>query len=282
MSTTTASPIAEAIADGTMPGRVWMYATYRCNLACTYCLTESSPSVPSRAMSPERMVQIAHEARDLGFTDIGITGGEPFLIPSMPEVLCEVASILPTIVLTNATVFSEARLDRMKPLADLPFAVQISLDSPDPDVNDEMRAPDNFAKVLAAVPKLVERGIRVRIATSNEPDRLTEADLERLRALVRSLGVADEDHLVRPIIHRGRAAEEGMGAAIAHWSIPAELTIADDGAYWSAFGPTVRNGRMDTDLLVTRVTQPLERAATALLGLINGRPPGTDALLAIR
>jgi MoaA/NifB/PqqE/SkfB family radical SAM enzyme len=278
----TTGPIADAIADGTLPGRVWIYSTYRCNLACTYCLTESSPSALSRALSGERMIEIAREARDLGFTDIGITGGEPFLLPDLPEVLVEVASILPTIVLTNATVFSEARLERMRPLAGLPFAVQISLDSPDPDVNDEMRAPDNFAKVLAAVPRLVERGIRVRIATSNEPGRLGDDDLARLRELVRSLGVADDDHLVRPIIHRGRAAEEGMGATIEHWNIPAELTISADGAFWSAFGPTVKNGRLDTDLLVTRVTQPLERAATALLGLINGRPPGTDALLAIR
>lgn len=36
-------PIADAVRDGTLPGRVWLYSNYHCNLACSYCLTESSP-----------------------------------------------------------------------------------------------------------------------------------------------------------------------------------------------------------------------------------------------
>ena len=31
--------IAEAVAEGRLPGRVWLYANYHCNLVCTYCLT---------------------------------------------------------------------------------------------------------------------------------------------------------------------------------------------------------------------------------------------------
>lgn len=37
-------PIGIAVAEGTLPGRVWMYANYHCNIECTYCLTESGPS----------------------------------------------------------------------------------------------------------------------------------------------------------------------------------------------------------------------------------------------
>jgi sulfatase maturation enzyme AslB (radical SAM superfamily) len=33
------SSVRDAIAAGELPGRVWFYANYHCNLACTYCFT---------------------------------------------------------------------------------------------------------------------------------------------------------------------------------------------------------------------------------------------------
>ncbi len=38
--------IADAVRDGRLPGRVWLYSNFRCNLVCTYCLTDSSPKSP--------------------------------------------------------------------------------------------------------------------------------------------------------------------------------------------------------------------------------------------
>lgn len=34
-----------ALSDGTLGSRLWLYSNYHCNLACTYCLTESGPKV---------------------------------------------------------------------------------------------------------------------------------------------------------------------------------------------------------------------------------------------
>jgi hypothetical protein len=39
---------------------------------------------------------------------------------------------------------------------------------------------------------------------------------------------------------------------------------------------------LDTDLLVTRTTEPLATPATALARIVEGRPPGDDAGLGIR
>jgi hypothetical protein len=58
--------------------------------------------------------------------------------------------------------------------------------------------------------------------------------------------------------------------------------VTADGAFWSPFGPTVTDGRLDTDLLLTRTTAPLSVPATVLLRLVEGRPAGTDAALGIR
>ncbi len=64
--------------------------------------------------------------------------------------------------------------------------------------------------------------------------------------------------------------------------IPSELTITADGAFWGSFGPTVRNGRLDTDLLLTRTILPLSIPAYALLAEVVGMPEGADATLGIR
>lgn len=275
--------IADAVARGVLPGRVWLYSNYHCNLACTYCLTESAPGVARRELSAERMLQVAGEARDLGFTDLGVSGGEPFMLPWMPEALIGLAQILPLVVLSNATMFTTARLDRLAPLAELPAAVQVSLDRPDPDANDELRGPDNFAKVVAAIPRLLQRGIGVRVATTLDPNEpVDDGERARLCELHRSLGVADDDHVVRPIVRRGRARIHHLGVEALVGDLPAELTVTADGAFWSPFGPTVRNGALDTDLLVTRTTSPLSTPASALLRLVEGRPAGSDAQLGIR
>ena len=73
-----------------------------------------------------------------------------------------------------------------------------------------------------------------------------------------------------------------MGQTLVVDQLPAELTVTADGAFWSPFGPTVRGGRLDTDLLITRTTTPLITPAAALLRLVQGRPPGEDTKLAIR
>lgn len=274
------SAVTEAIAAGRLPGRVWMYANYHCNLACTYCLTESAPKVPHRVLGRERMVEIAREAAELGFTELGVTGGEPFLLPWLPETLAEMSGSLPVLVLTNGTLFPPRRIERLAPIAGRAVAMQISLDRPDPDANDEMRGPENFRKVIEAVPRLVARGVRVRIATTVES--IEDAELDRLCALHRELGVADDDHIIRPIVRRGRARLEDLGVTARHQDLPAELTITTDGAFWSPFGPTVAGGVLDTDLLITRTTRPLATPANALLGLVQDRNDGDDVALNIR
>ncbi len=272
--------VGAAVAAGVLPGRVWLYSNYHCNLACSYCLTGSAPGVAKRELNPTRMVQIAQQAADLGFEAIGVTGGEPFLAPDMPATLARIADILPTVALSNGTLFTGARLAALDALSGRNIAIQISLDSADPDVNDAARGPENFAKVVDAVPRLLERGIRVRLATT--VSQADPADAARLCALHRDLGVADDDHIVRPVVRRGRASEHDTGIDATRDDLPAELTVTADGAYWSPFGPTVRDGRVDTDLLVSRTTDPLGVPAQLLLGLVDGRQPGTDTTLNIR
>jgi organic radical activating enzyme len=283
MSTATAvtNPIADAIAEGVIGGRLWLYANYHCNLECTYCLTESGPNVNRRQLDADWMVARAVEAKELGFTSVGVTGGEPFMVASMPETIARLSDILPTIVLSNGSLFHGPRLERIvAALAGKDVHIQISLDAPDAIANDTKRGEENFEDVCSAIPRLVQRGLKVRIATTTED--LADADKDRLCALHRTWGVPDEDHVVRPIVSRGRAALDGIGIEAGVSDLPSELCLTVEGAFWSAFGPTVRNGIMDTDLLISRTTAPLHIPANIMLRLAQGRPQGADATLGIR
>lgn len=274
--------VSDAIAEGLLPDRVWIYSNYHCNLDCSYCLTESAPRVTRRIIDADTMVGIAEQAADLGFAEVGVTGGEPFLRRDMVDTLVAMSDHLPITVLTNGTLFEGERVDMLAPLAGKRVRFQISLDSPEPDLNDLMRAPGNFAKVVDAVPAMVERGHRVRIATTLPEGALDPKAHERLCALHRSWGISDEDHLVRPVIRSGRAIESDIGQRFERDQLPPELTLAAHGAFWSPFGPTVTGGKTDSHLLITRAIQPLDVPAAALVSLLEGRPPGADAQIGIR
>jgi MoaA/NifB/PqqE/SkfB family radical SAM enzyme len=239
--------------------------------------------VTRRELDGRAVLERAAEAEELGFTAFGVTGGEPFIREDMPALVAELGRRRPTVVLSNGTLFNPRRLRALEPLADLPVHVQISLDHPDPVPNDEMRGAENFRRVVEAIPRLVERGIGVRIATTLEdPDGVDPDERERLCELHRRLGIPDEDHVVRPIVHRGRAAANDLGLPAGFEQLDPELTLSADGAFYSPFGPTVRGGRLDTDLLVSRATAPLRRPAEALLRIADQLPEGNDASIGIR
>ncbi len=180
------STVAEDIESGLIPDRVWFYSNYHCNLNCTYCFTESTPKTPKMAMPPEQILELARQAKELGYREFGITGGEPFLLPYIVDLLKELAEIGPTIVISNGTVFGPKRFARACELAGHDVAIQISLDAPEPDLNDEMRGEENFRKVTDVIPRLVDAGVKVRIATTVEPDRLDPIQHDRLCTMHRS------------------------------------------------------------------------------------------------
>ena len=270
-----------AVAEGRMGERLWLYATYHCNLACVYCLTESHPRIADRrALSAETMTRAAREAKELGFGSVGVTGGEVFMLPDFAETMVAIGGILPVVALSNGTLFTDKLLARLEPLAELPAALQISLDSDEPTRNDAFRGPENFAKVLDAIPKLLQRGIEVRIATTVEYQ--TEDELQRVCALHRNLGIPDEHHIVRPVVRRGRAAVEDLGQELGPTDVLPELTLTADGSFLHPFAPTVRHGVTDLDLLVSRQIAPLEVSARRFLWIVAEQPVGDDVVRNIR
>ena len=259
--------LTEAIKEGRCSGRLWLYSNYHCNLECRYCLTESSPTVPKRSLSLEQMVALTRQAKEQGFTAIGVTGGEPFLHPEMVDALVAISQILPVTVLTNGTLFQGRLLQEMGALVCKNIFVQLSLDAPEAQQNDLFRGKNNFEKVVRAIPILIQKGIQVRISsTMQDPSR---EDRENLTRFLLSLGVRREDQVMREVVTRGRAAVDNIGIEAPLEQLPPELTLTAMGAFYSPFGPTYKNGRLQTDLLLTRTIDPVTTPIRALIRVLG-------------
>src|SRR6202007_2153661 len=115
--------------DRPVGSRLWLYTNFHCNLHCDYCCVRSSPAVPRRELGLARVQRIAREAPELGVKEIFVTGGEPFLLEDIGEILVCCAAAAPTTVLTNGMLFAGRRVESLAALPRDRIALQISLDS---------------------------------------------------------------------------------------------------------------------------------------------------------
>src|SRR5262245_62674047 len=93
--------------------KLWIYTNYDCNLRCSYCVAKSSPNAPRRAIGLPNVQRLVDEAHDLGFTDVFFTGGEPFILNEIYDMLSYASARMRTTVLTNAMILRGPRLEKL-------------------------------------------------------------------------------------------------------------------------------------------------------------------------
>src|SRR6266404_2880317 len=128
-----------AEANRPVGSRLWLYTNFDCNLRCDYCCVRSSPTALRRELGLERVQRIAREAAELAVKEIFVTGGEPFLLEDIDEILVSCAAAAPTTVLTNGMLFTGRRGESLRALPRDRIVLQISLDSATPDRSEERR-----------------------------------------------------------------------------------------------------------------------------------------------
>jgi MoaA/NifB/PqqE/SkfB family radical SAM enzyme len=230
--------------------KLWLYTNFDCNLSCSYCVTKSTPTTPRRALGLNNVRQLVDEAATLGFRDVFLTGGEPFILDEIYEALAYSSARLRTTVLTNALLLSEKRLDRLCLIANENLRVQVSLDGGRPEEHDAYRGRGTWNRTVASIRRLLARAIRVCISTTETP--ANSAHINELHRFRRSLGIPDQDHLVRPLAKRGFSRE---GVAVGRESLEPEVTVTAQGVYWH---PLTFPG--DVDLQVKEEMFPLADA----------------------
>jgi pyruvate-formate lyase-activating enzyme len=231
--------------------RVWLYTNFDCNLRCDYCCVRSSPTAPRRALGFPRVQRIAAEAAELGIGEIFVTGGEPFLLPDIGEMLMACAAAAPTTVLTNGMLFGGRRLESLRQLPRERVTLQISLDSPTPERHDRHRGRGSWARALKGIDRARAEGFRVRLAATVADD----VEAEEFERFLDAQHILDEDRVVRRIALRGFADQ---GLALARVDLVPEITITADGVYWHPVGAD------DADLFLTAEIFPLADAFAAL------------------
>ena len=93
--------------------KLWIYTNYDCNLRCSYCVAKSSPNAPRRAIGLANARRLVNEAVALGFTDVFFTGGEPFILNEIYDMLAYASARVKTTVLTNAMIVRGPRLEKL-------------------------------------------------------------------------------------------------------------------------------------------------------------------------
>ena len=239
-----------------LPSRLWIYTNYDCNLACRYCLVSSSPYAERRGLRMDQLAGLLAEAAELRIEELFLTGGEPFLLPDIYAMIAMASRTMPTTVLTNGMIIRGKRLEQLARVNGPNLRLQISLDDDHPGVHDLYRGEGSWDKAMEGIRLLKVAGIQLRIATTVTPELQPRVDAVR-RFVREELRIADEHHIVRPLVKRG-FSEDGL--EVSKDNLVPELTVDVDGVYWHPSGT-------EADLLVTTDISSLRRALEVVAGL---------------
>lgn len=150
---------------------LWINTGTLCNIACRNCYIESSPSNDRLAyMTTAETQPFLDEAKLLGTSDIGFTGGEPFLNPDFLDMLRAALELgFNVLVLTNAMLPMQ-RPHIKKGLLDLNkrygsrLTLRVSLDHFSKALHEVERGADTWQRTIDGLDWLAANHFAVAIA----------------------------------------------------------------------------------------------------------------------
>jgi PqqA peptide cyclase len=138
---------------------LWLLAelTYRCPLQCPYCSNPLEIAKYQNELSTEDWVRVMQQARKMGATQLGFSGGEPLVRPDLEELIQEARGMgYYTNLITSGVGMDEARVKRFKD-AGLDH-IQISFQASDEELNNFLGGTKTFQhkKEMARIVKEYE------------------------------------------------------------------------------------------------------------------------------
>ena len=161
--------------------------TQRCNNKCLYCYNpwrahkQTCPAEELATNEIENIITMLQEENPI--ESIGLSGGEPFLRPDLPEIVTFIQrkGIYPVII-TNGTLLTEENVRATSDAA----SYEISLLSYKKNVHDYLAQREVFGSVIEGIANVVRNGgnfIAAFVAT-----KLNSPDLHRTMELAIALG----------------------------------------------------------------------------------------------
>lgn len=209
---------------------LWLELTYRCNLNCVHCYTDSGPYSGNRdLLTVEDYRGVMRQARDLGCLKLQLIGGEPQLSKDFGTVLTDAKAYgFGTIeVFTNLTKLEPATV-AFAAANDIRFLT--SIHSSDETAHDAItRVRTSHARSLRNLRVLLEAGVPTSAAVTVVDQ--AEGDVAETERFLRAMGV--QHVTVSPTRKLGRAKQmeavaEEQDALCGHcWA--GKLCITPDG-----------------------------------------------------
>ncbi|HBC58273.1 MAG TPA: pyrroloquinoline quinone biosynthesis protein PqqE [Gammaproteobacteria bacterium] len=127
------------------PKLLWLLAelTYSCPLQCPYCSNPLDYSQYPAELSTDEWIRVLREARALGATQLGFSGGEPLVRRDLEELVAESRALgYYSNLITSAYGLTKERLKGLKELG--LDHVQVSFQASTRTLNDELAAATVF------------------------------------------------------------------------------------------------------------------------------------------
>lgn len=163
--------------------------TDRCNLRCRYCMPEGIVLSPARELLTfEEIELVSQAAAELGIRRFKITGGEPLVRRGCPKLIGRLRRIpkVEQVTLTTNGVLLGDFLDEL--LENGLDGVNISLDTLNADLYQQITGFDELERVREGIYKAVESGLRVKINTVLQRG-VNDSEWEALTGFAREIPV---------------------------------------------------------------------------------------------
>lgn len=141
--------------------------TDNCNLRCIYCMDDKEVNFlkSEEKVSDEEIYRILKECAGLGIKKVRITGGEPLVRPNIVELIGRINSIegIEEIYLTTNGILLKDKIEAL--VKNGLKGVNISLDSLQEERFKALTRGGDLNRVLQAIEKSIELGIKVKLNT---------------------------------------------------------------------------------------------------------------------
>ena len=163
--------------------------TDRCNMRCRYCMPDGIEKVSmDKILTYEEILRIAEAASGLGITRFKVTGGEPLVRIGCPEFIGRLKAIPgaeQVTMTTNGMELAKYMPELMSAGLD---AVNISLDTLDPEKFRYITQCGDPEKVMEGIDAAIESGIRTKINCVLQ-SRFNEEEVEAFADLAFEKGI---------------------------------------------------------------------------------------------
>jgi len=149
---------------------LWFMVGSRCNLTCTHCYVDSSPTNDSlEQMTFDDVQPFLSEAVGYGLRHVYFTGGEPFINRDIIVMIEAALGRADCTVLTNATTPIVRHVAAMRAIAEANtyrLTLRVSLDHYDEPAHDAIRGTGNFQRTVRNIRLLCDAGLNVIVTAT--------------------------------------------------------------------------------------------------------------------